>query len=182
MPLLHALLLLAPSAAAAGTVDLPGEAQLELAAAGVIRRLQPVWSVDDEPELAWLLALQNDPTMIAELAALALADESSQIIAPPPLNVDPGMFSANYDPSHIARAGADEWSALPLMNKGILLPNGCAAAPKTCAALGRLQPFLTPKPPAATEVGVRLLKLQVRPFTPWRADRQTTPRDITLFI
>jgi hypothetical protein len=65
-------------------------------------------------------------------------------------DVDPGAFLANWDPSQISRPGADEWSALPLMNKGILLPNGCAAAPQTCEALRELEPFLAPRAPAAT--------------------------------
>jgi hypothetical protein len=53
----------------------PGAAQLKLAAGGVIRRLKPVWSIDDEPELHWLLALKNNPGVVSELAALALHDE-----------------------------------------------------------------------------------------------------------
>lgn len=138
----------------------PCGAQLELHRTGVIRRLRPVWSAesDGDPELQWLLALQNDPAVISELAALAQEDEVSSNSSLP-ASVDPGAFAVNHDPSHISRAGAEDWSALPLMNKGNLLPNGCGAAPKTCKVLDKLKPFLVPRPPASTEVGVRLLKL-----------------------
>ena len=111
--------------------------------AGAVRRLQPLWSVS---QLPWLDALQ-DEDVVAELAALAEADEGS----------GGHLFHPNHDPSAISAAA--DWLAVPLLNKGRLQPEGCAAAERTCAVLARLHAHLDPRP-HAQEVGVRILKLQ----------------------
>ena len=142
-------------------LDGPGEAQAELHRSGRVRTLKPLWSVDEVP---WLRTLSEDAAVTAELRGLADADGTDSI------------FRANFDPTHISSSGssagaggthgredheAPPWQGLPLMNRGQLLPAGCDRAPATCAALRELaEPYLVPRPPGATEVGVRLLKLQ----------------------
>ena len=127
-------------------------AALDNASAGARR---PLWTLD---ELAFLQPLKN-AQVVTELQAVALADAAAAAVAPGSLFSD--KFSASWT---LAPDGG--WSALTLMNKGQFDAAGCAATPKTCAALALLQPCLAPTP-AAPEVGVRLLKLaggaQLRP-------------------
>lgn len=104
-------------------------------------------------EVPWLRALEM-PEVASELGTLATVDEAA-------LQPHETIFRPNWDPTHILSAGGvDGWSALPLMNKGQLLSAGCSHAPLTCSVLESLHPFLDPESPAATEVGVRLLKLR----------------------
>jgi hypothetical protein len=126
--------------AVATGMPLVGDAQLALHSAGVISTLQPNWSTR---ELPWLEAL-NTPGVMAELLAVATGA------------VD--VFNPNWDPSAISN-GTHDWLALPLLNKGKLQP-GCSLVPTTCAVLQELRHYLQPRPPAAMEVGVRILKLQ----------------------
>jgi hypothetical protein len=129
-----------------------GEAQLELHRRGLIKRLKPRWSVDEVP---WLRSL-GVPEVASELGALAAADDVAQ-------EPQEAIFRPNWDPTHILSDGGVDgsgWSALPLMNRGQLLAAGCSHAPVTCSTLENLSPFLDPRPPVATEVGVRLLKLR----------------------
>jgi hypothetical protein len=99
----------------------------------------------DPDALPWLSELQT-PAIQSEL--MAIVSSRSDLLGP------------NWDPSFISSSGADYWLSLPLLNKGRLQSAGCSVAVETCAALARLSHFLMPRPPAATEVGVRLLSLQ----------------------
>ena len=67
-------------------------------------------------------------------------------------------FAPNFSNDHFTQDAGD-WTAVALMNRGVLLAEGCAAAPMTCSVLTTLSPHLQPRPPHATEVGVRFLKL-----------------------
>lgn len=100
---------------------------------------------------AWLHALEA-PAIAQELRQLANDDEAAAAGASP--------FAAQFGPNTDLAGGArgEDWQALPLMNKGHMLPGGCAVAPVTCAALSRLRAHLQPRP-GSSEVGVRLLKL-----------------------
>lgn len=69
------------------------------------------------------------------------------------------QFTAHFGPNSDLAYREHGWSAVALMNKGELLPEGCDAAPITCAVLGRLHTHLAPRA-GAEQVGVRLLKLE----------------------
>ena len=101
---------------------------------------------------AWLRELEA-PAIVQELRTLADSDEAS--------THQPAAFAAHFGPNtHLAGPGqADDWQALPLMNKGHLLQAGCSKAPTTCAALSRMQGHLQPRGTNSSEVGVRILKL-----------------------
>ena len=100
----------------------------------------------------WLRELES-PAVVQELRTLADADEAGGAPAPQ-------LFTARFGPNtHLAGPRADDWQALPLMNKGALLPDGCAKAPATCAVLARMQGHLRPGGPTSSEVGGRLLML-----------------------
>ena len=107
----------------------------------------PVWSTA-APQLSWLSALRN-PGVLRELRALAEADAAEPAAS---------AFGPNFSNDHFTQDAGD-WTAVALMNRGVLLAEGCAAAPLTCTVLTTLSPHLQPRPPHATEVGVRFLKL-----------------------
>ena len=103
-------------------------------------------------EVPWLAALQ-DGAVLSELQSLADRD----------LAGDGDLFAADFGPNSDLTEQHGGWTALPLLNKGILSVRGCAAAPLTCATLRGLSAHLAPRSTgaAAQEVGVRLLKLAV---------------------
>ena len=109
---------------------------------------QAVWPADGQ--LAWLRVLEA-PAVLAELQSVARADAE----APATDNFFTRKFSASWD----LATKAQDWQALPLSNKGSADDMGCAIAPITCGVLRELHPHLVPRGPAASEVGVRLLKL-----------------------
>ena len=130
-----------PAAAASGTV---GSAQLVLVRDGVIESpLRAQWPADMLP---WLAMLQTE-TIRDELAAVVAMDARVG-----------GLFQPNWDPSSISNRSGD-WESLSLLNKGRVQRAGCEVAAETCAVLRRLGHYLKPRPPAAAEVGVRILKL-----------------------
>jgi hypothetical protein len=139
---LLAVALLLPAAGSAWSV---GAAQRTLHEAGAIQNLHPQWQPEAVP---WLSKLQAPP-VLAELAALATIDNET-------------LFRPNWDPTSIEIQTEDrsDWLALALLNKGRLQPSGCHVAPETCAVLAGLAHYLQPRPPAAAEVGVRILALQ----------------------
>ena len=102
---------------------------------------------------AWLRELEA-PAITRELRQLADDDEAAAASASPG---GAGPFTTRFGPNTDLSA-ADDWQALPLMNKGHLLPAGCSQAPITCAALSQLQGHLQPHA-GSSEVGVRVLKL-----------------------
>ena len=99
---------------------------------------------------AWLRELEA-PAIVQELRRLADDDEAG---------AEPRLFKSQFGPNtHLTGPGrADDWQALPLMNKGALLPD-CAETPATCAALSRMGGHLQPSRFSSSEVGVRVLKL-----------------------
>ena len=120
-------------------------AQRALYEAGAIRNKHPKWQIDAVP---WLSKLQA-PAVLAELAALATTENKA-------------LFRPNWDPTalEINNRSDRDWLALALLNKGRLQPSGCRVAPETCRVLSRLTHHLQPRPPAAAEVGVRIVALQ----------------------
>lgn len=104
----------------------------------------------------WLVALTHGP-VVRELQALADEDmlQSSSAAG------GGKRFAEGFSPnSNLVTVGAHGgWTAVPLMNKGALLVDGCAALPQTCAALASIAGHLAPRRGQAEEVGVRLLKL-----------------------
>ena len=78
---------------------------------------------------AWLTELES-PAVFQELRRLADTDEAAE-------GASEGLlFTAGFGPnSHLATPRAEDWQALPLMNKGVLLPEGCSKAPTTCETL-----------------------------------------------
>jgi hypothetical protein len=142
---LLAVALLLPTAGSVGSVGSVGAAQRALHETGAIRNLHPQWQPEAVP---WLSKLQTPP-VLAELAALATTDNET-------------LFRPNWDPTGIESQADDssDWLALSLLNKGQLQPSGCNVAPETCAVLAGLAHHLQPRPPAAAEVGVRIIALQ----------------------
>eukprot|EP01052_Picozoa_sp_SAG31_P049456 SAG31_NODE_10844_length_1091_cov_1.854839_1_plen_176_part_10 len=138
---------------------LAGTALSDYAATGLddaqaVRTRKPVWSLD---QLPWLRALSQNGAVASELQALADADEDAGTVFRP--NYDPTGISTDISRNSAGEISSD-WQGLPLMNRGQLLPQGCSLAPVTCAALqAYANPYLIPRPPDATEVGVRVLKL-----------------------
>lgn len=107
-----------------------------------------VWSTN-EAGLSWLSALERNEGVLRELRGLAEADAAEPATS---------AFAPNFSNDHFTQDPGD-WTAVALMNRGVLLADGCAAAPLTCSVLTTLSPHLQPRPPHATEVGVRFLKL-----------------------
>jgi hypothetical protein len=116
------------------------------------------WAAADA-DVAWLAALQ-EPAVLAELQALADHDLGNNSTTTNTTNhhTAPPQFVANFGPNGDLAGQAGGWTALPLLNKGALSLEGCLAAPRTCATLGRLATQLAPTP-SAPEVGARVLKL-----------------------
>lgn len=95
--------------------------------------------IDDFP---WLTELQS-PEVLKELQNVA----------------DRGAgFAPDWQRLTSPDAAPDSWSALTLLNKGVVDDDGCERAPHTCKVLGGLEDRLKPKL-GATEVGARLLRL-----------------------
>ena len=113
-------------------------------------RGEAIWPV--EGELAWLRALEA-PAVLAELQEVVLADAAVAVAA------NASVFTPKFSASWDLATAAQDWQALPLQNKGRADAAGCAIAPITCGVLAKLHPHLVPRGPAASEVGVRLLKL-----------------------
>jgi hypothetical protein len=130
---------------------------------GTVHRplLQVQWPL--EAAGPWLSRLQTRAVR-TELAALVAGDKGD--------GGNGDLFQPNWDPSSLSMNGTSAWESVPLLNKGRLQRDGCRAAASTCATLAALEHHLRPRPgrwglPAATEVGVRVLKLrpgaQLRP-------------------
>ncbi len=112
-----------------------------------------IWSAREDPKLQWLAPLSG-AAVVAELQEVARDDRDRHATT----MESSGLFEEQFSASQPTLAPAGGWSAVTLMNKGQLNPDGCTVAPRTCAALELLQRHLAPTP-ESPEVGVRLLKL-----------------------
>jgi hypothetical protein len=107
----------------------------------------PQFSLADVP---WLSPLQGQQ-VVAELQALVDEDIRGGYTR------GSSHFKPDFGPnSNLTTTGG--WAALSLLNRGRLSTSGCRAAPLTCAALGGMLAYLTPRS-GQDEVGARLLKL-----------------------
>ena len=104
----------------------------------------PLWTVD---ELPWLRVLE-DSRVVEELQSIVDADVGGFS----------DNFAADFGPNSDLADRLDGWSAVVLMNKGVLDAEGCVGAPRTCLVLDMLAGQLAPRA-SVRQVGVRLLKL-----------------------
>ena len=100
----------------------------------------------------WLDAISSAP-VLRELRALAALDEASLPLPSPTVK-----FEADWQ--GLTNGAPRSWSSIELLNKGMLSTDGCAVAPKTCAALQSQDVAINLSPTVVSpNVGVRLLKL-----------------------